>query len=469
MNKRNPKCIVLLLLFLLAMLLAIPHSSPVQAAAPKISRTKAILVKGKQLKLKVTGTKKKAKWSSSRKKVAAVTQKGVVKAKSKGTARITAKIGKKKLICRVTVKNQSGSREKPKLSEASISISVGKFKTLKILGTKKKVSWYSTDKSVAAVSSGGIVYGVGPGACRIYAEIPGKYFMCFVSVFGKSESTLVPTVTQTPIPSQTETITPSPVVSTTPIPQPTQSITPTLRPTTTIAPIPRPTSIATPTPTPVRTPTPTIFHTPTPRPTLIQTPTPSPGGEFDEAAAKNSLTYNSYVTDNGVVVIVKNNYRYTMSLHMDCLYYNSRNTLIGKNSDYCFALEPGREAALFALNPYDGNYNDVEYSRHAVEFRCEETSAMGNAGKISCQADYGADNLMVTAKNMGQRVETTSIAVLFYKNGRVIGYGIHYAEINSPLSTDYLQYDFPYDSEYNSIVPDNYKVFVNSSYRYEWQ
>lgn len=69
----------------------------------KLNRTSATLRVGKKLKLKVKNTKKKVKWSSNKKKVATVTAKGMVKAKKKGTAKITAKVGKKKLVCKVKV------------------------------------------------------------------------------------------------------------------------------------------------------------------------------------------------------------------------------------------------------------------------------------------------------------------------------------------------------------------------------
>ena len=48
--------------------------------------------------------KGKVKWSSSKKKVATVSAKGVVMAKSKGKSIITAKAASKKLKCKVTVK-----------------------------------------------------------------------------------------------------------------------------------------------------------------------------------------------------------------------------------------------------------------------------------------------------------------------------------------------------------------------------
>lgn len=59
---------------------------------------------GQQKKLKVKNTKKKVSWKSSNKSIATVSKKGVVKGKSAGTAKITAKVSGRKLVCKVKVK-----------------------------------------------------------------------------------------------------------------------------------------------------------------------------------------------------------------------------------------------------------------------------------------------------------------------------------------------------------------------------
>ena len=104
MNKRS---IALILCFALTLSMLIkPELSEAKTSKPRLNKKKVTLYVGKSVRLKVKGTKKKAKWKSSNKKVAAVSSKGKVSAKKKGTARITAKVGKKKLVCRVTVKNK---------------------------------------------------------------------------------------------------------------------------------------------------------------------------------------------------------------------------------------------------------------------------------------------------------------------------------------------------------------------------
>ena len=70
--------------------------------------TKQILKKGKKVTLKVAKTpftaQDSVKWTSSNKKIATVTSKGVVKGLKKGTATITAKAGKKVVKFKVRVK-----------------------------------------------------------------------------------------------------------------------------------------------------------------------------------------------------------------------------------------------------------------------------------------------------------------------------------------------------------------------------
>ena len=73
-------------------------------ARPKINKKKVTITVGSTVKLKMKNTKKKVKWSSSKKSVATVSKKGKVTGKKAGTAKITAKIGKKRWQCKVTVK-----------------------------------------------------------------------------------------------------------------------------------------------------------------------------------------------------------------------------------------------------------------------------------------------------------------------------------------------------------------------------
>ena len=83
-------------------------AAPSQAATPKLSTKKLTIKVGKTAALKVKKTSKKAKWSivSGKKNIRLKAKKKTsvkVKAVKAGKAKISCKIGKKKLICKVTV------------------------------------------------------------------------------------------------------------------------------------------------------------------------------------------------------------------------------------------------------------------------------------------------------------------------------------------------------------------------------
>lgn len=184
--KKFSKAIAVLVVILTASLVVpettIPYFGTVDVqAATKLSKTKATLIKGQTLTLKLGKiSSSKIKWTSSKKSVATISSKGKITAKRKGTATITAKYKNKKYTCKVTV-------EIPKISKTSTSIYVGSKTTLKMSGTKQTVKWSSSKKSVATVSSKGVVTGKSAGTAKITAKIGSKSYACSVTVKDKKQ------------------------------------------------------------------------------------------------------------------------------------------------------------------------------------------------------------------------------------------------------------------------------------------
>lgn len=73
-----------------------------------------------------------------------------------------------------------------KLSESSATLWVDDTYTLTVSNsTNKEVKWSSSDKSVATVTSGGVVKGIGAGECTITAKVDNKKLKCNVTVRSK--------------------------------------------------------------------------------------------------------------------------------------------------------------------------------------------------------------------------------------------------------------------------------------------
>ena len=168
----------------------------VQKAAVKTTKitttTKSLtLAKGatyKKLASSITVTpvtsKEKVTYSSSNKKVATVSSKGVIKAKKAGTAKITVKSGKKKVV--VTVKVTGVKTTNLSGVPAAKNVSKGKSFKIKAIATPKntdeKITFKSSNKKVATVTSKGVVKGLKKGTATITVQSGSKKMTCKVTV-----------------------------------------------------------------------------------------------------------------------------------------------------------------------------------------------------------------------------------------------------------------------------------------------
>ena len=157
-----------------------------------LSKKTLTIAEGASKTLKVTYSpsnttdSKTIKWTSSNKKVATVTSKGKVTAKKKGTATITAKCGTKKATCKVTVKGIA--LKSIKLNKTKLTMDKGTSKTLKVTYTpsntthSKKITWSSSNKKVATVSSKGKVTAKNYGTATITAKCGTKKATCKITI-----------------------------------------------------------------------------------------------------------------------------------------------------------------------------------------------------------------------------------------------------------------------------------------------
>lgn len=179
------KCLLSVLFGLMVLLCLMPVSA--SAASAKISRKSIEILKGQSYTLQIKNTKKKVKWSSSKKKVATVDSNGVVKGKIAGSTVVTAVVGKKKFTCTVTVRRPV---VRVKLSEKSLTLKVGKKAALEAVvkpenAYKKTLVWSSSNDSIASVSAKGKVTANAPGNAVITARATdgsGVTAVCVVMV-----------------------------------------------------------------------------------------------------------------------------------------------------------------------------------------------------------------------------------------------------------------------------------------------
>jgi hypothetical protein len=100
------KYLSLLLTLSLIFSLAGPAQT-VSAATVKLNKSKISISVGESVSLKLLGTSNAPKWTSSNKKIATVSSKGLVKAVKEGSANVTATSNGKKYVCKVNVNGKN--------------------------------------------------------------------------------------------------------------------------------------------------------------------------------------------------------------------------------------------------------------------------------------------------------------------------------------------------------------------------
>lgn len=174
------------------------HIDDASAASKKVglNKTKVSVEIYDTYKLKMVGTNQKPTWSTSNKNIVSVSKNGTLTAKKIGKATVTAKIGKKKYNCKVTVtyatlkinKDSAKMRKKETRSFGVKYENNGIFGYLLFMGVK----WSTSNKNVATVDQYGNVKAVGKGTCILTVESPNKNIQpgkCKITVLTKKLNT----------------------------------------------------------------------------------------------------------------------------------------------------------------------------------------------------------------------------------------------------------------------------------------
>lgn len=143
----------------------------VKAPSVKFAKKSAVVYKGKTATVKATlAGVSSVTYKSSNTKIATVNSKtGTVKGIKAGTVTITATSGKLKAIYKLTVKNPTFT-----LTKSSATIAKGKTTTIKSKAAPaSKVTYISSNRKVATVTSKGVVKGIRKGKATITVKCNG--------------------------------------------------------------------------------------------------------------------------------------------------------------------------------------------------------------------------------------------------------------------------------------------------------
>lgn len=298
---RNPKKIIALTLVAALTCSLLPADIAAAKKKVQLNKKKVTLKVGKKVTLKLKNIKKikKIKWSTSKKRVASVSKKGRVTAKAVGKATITAKVGKKKYKCRVTVVKANTATTATIVPTSAPSASATNSNTTMRPTATQTNSSLSTPKATNTPISSPTKESEATAEPTL---IPSD----------DAETTSKPTVnpSKSPVPTSEPPVNPteSSVPTSEPTVNPTESSVPTNEPTETPVESLAPTSAPTEVPAPTMEPTAIPLETPTA--TISPDEKDSEGRKLCQVNALTSIVETQIASGSSISADLSNSYQY---------------------------------------------------------------------------------------------------------------------------------------------------------------
>lgn len=189
--------------------------------------------------------------------------------------------------------------------------------------------------------------------------------------------------------------------------------------------------------------------------------------KFNKKEAKKNISIKYASCDDYTVAIVTNKNKYPVSLSATMVFYDKEKNMLDTSSDSNYCIGSKKTCVLKFLHPYDDN-GYIKPAKHKMSYTIKSSNYIDYSSKITCKSNLGIDSIVTKVKNTGKKdLDTIHLTCLMYdKKGNLIGVEYHYADCEDAKSTAYCSFDYPYNSNYDTIIPASYKVYVDHAYQY---
>ncbi len=190
-------------------------------------------------------------------------------------------------------------------------------------------------------------------------------------------------------------------------------------------------------------------------------------GKNENSSSENlgkNITNSGSVTERGkLVVFAKNNNNVAVDMEIEVEFYDANNTIVGSDSEELLGIGSNGE---IAVEMYDTPEN---FDNYKIYVDVEKTNEISYYDQLEVAHNNNGEEIAVQVKNNSQDViEYISVSVVYYQGDKVVGIDDDIeSDIKSGRSANF-NLDFPYDKNYDDIEFDNYKVFVNGAYSFNW-
>lgn len=185
---------------------------------------------------------------------------------------------------------------------------------------------------------------------------------------------------------------------------------------------------------------------------------------YTSSQLEKGITSSGAVTQLGkLVVFVKNSNNVPVDMEIEVEFYDANGTIVGSDSDSLIAVGSNTEIAVEMYSTPE------KFDNYKIYVDVEQSDEISYHNKLETTHNNNGEEIVVQVKNKSENIiEYITVSVVYYQNGQVVGIDDSIeSDIKSGRAANF-SLDFPYNKRYDDIRFDEYKVFVNEAYSYEW-
>ena len=182
-----------------------------------------------------------------------------------------------------------------------------------------------------------------------------------------------------------------------------------------------------------------------------------------KALAANIESSGALTLHGKLVVFVKNKNEVPVDMEIEVEFYDADNTIVGSDKESLSAVGKNSEIAVDLWDTPD------KFDNYKIYVDVEQSDKSCYVDKLDVTHKDTKDQVAVQAKNnSSDEIDYITVSVVYYKDGKVVGYGDGIqSEIKEGRSANFnIRHDW--DKKYNNVKFDEYKVFINEAYSYNW-
>lgn len=192
-------------------------------------------------------------------------------------------------------------------------------------------------------------------------------------------------------------------------------------------------------------------------------PSQTDNNPTQEPNEENSNVTGVVVPSGDLVVFTKNNKNVAVDMDFEVEFYDENGMIVGSSINYLTAVGAGREVVVEMSN------TPKNFSTYKIYVDETESEEIEYFDEIKVVHNNNGEEIVVQVKNNSQdEIKYMTVMAVYYNQGKVVGIDEDMASEIAKGRSGNFTLDYPYDTEYNDVQFDEYKVYVTEAYSYNW-